>query len=560
MLPADNGTYPAIVLQFIDPTTNLPVIPGSSITVFLSSSNRQTGNVTPSVTYPAGLLYLDVNFTTTTLPGNTIIYAVAQGFKTVSISLITETVGGIPTSLDVFMSPNQILAETSMSSEVVVQAVDAFGNPVNLGSSLTVFLSSSETKVGNVSSVLTIQANQSYAQETFSPTTIAGETVITASASGLNPGSAIMTTVNKAINATEDSLSLQFSPPTLFSDGRTYQNIVVGIVNSTGAPYPASAGTVVTITSSTASVGRVESSVVITSGNTYARATFSTYGLAGSTVITATASNLVIAQANLDLVTKAATTLGIYAVPSTIIAQNQTYNNLVVELQDASGNPEKSTLPVSVSLESLSPSIGTVPTQVVIPNGSTYASVPLTTTNISGSMKIDAFATGFVLGQTTVNSTLLPLTLELVPSPEVVSAGGISRLSLTVTSGDFPVQNASVRWIATTGQVSPTSSTTNGSGYASAVVTAITNSGTLPLTVMVSAPGFAPHSASVTLIVNQPKATHQNGILGILFERIFFVPIFGFVAISVAAPTIAVIMLKRRSMAGGTDYGIDEEL
>ena len=559
VLPADSGTYPAIVIQFIDPSTNLPVIPGNNTIIYLSSSNRQTGTVTPSITFPAGLLYYDVNFTTTTLPGNTVIYAVAQGFTTVSAELKTETVGGIPTSLDVFMSPNQILAETNMSSQVVVQAVDAFGNPVNLGSSLTVSLSSSNTLVGNVSSTLTIPANQSYAQETFTPTATSGETVITASASGLNPGSAIMSTINQASSPTAESLSLQFSPPVLFSDGRTYQNIVVGIVDSNGSAYPASSDTIVTLTSSTASVGKVESSVVIPRGETFARATFSTYGLAGSTTITATASDLTFAQANLNLVTKAATTLGIYSVPGTVISQNQTYNNLVVELQDGSGNPEKSTFPVSVSLESLDPAIGTVPAQVVIPNGSTYASVPFTSTGLAGSTRIDAFATGFVLGQIVVNSTLLPMTVTLVPTPDSMSDGGISRLSLTVFSGGFPIQNASVQWIPTAGQLSSVSKTTNGSGFASAVITASTTLTTISVDVRVSAPGFALSSASTTLIIIQPK-THSNSISSIFFEKIFFIPIWGLVVVAAAAPTTAFVILKRRSTSGNVDYGIDEEI
>lgn len=559
VLPADAGTYPAIVLQFVDLSTHLPIIPNNSTTVYLSSSNRQTGIVPASVTFPAGTLYYDVNFTTTTLPGYTTIYAVAQGYKTVSMTLETETVGGIPTGLDVFMSPNQILAETNMSSQVIVEAVDAFGNPVNLGSSIAVSLSSSNTFVGNVSSSLTIPTNESYAQERFTPTSTPGETVITASASGLNPGTAVMTTVSLPSNVTENSLFLQFGPPVLFSDGRSYQNIVVAIVNSLGFPYPAASDTVVTLTSSTASVGRVQSSIVIPTGETYARATFSTYGLAGRTVITATASNLATAQGQLNFVTKAATTLGIYAVPNWVISQNSTYNNLVVELQDGSGNPEKSTFPVTVSLQSLYPTTGTVPTKIVIPSGSTYATVPLTTTDTSGQIVIDAFATGFILGHVNVTSSLLPLSVSVVPSPVILHEGGTSKLTLTVMSGQFPVQDASVQWIPTSGQLSSESKVTDSSGLASAVITASTTLPTITVSVRVTSPGYSIGSRSTTLIVNQTQATHSGGILGIFFEQIFFVPIWGFIAIGAAAPTTAFFFLKRRSVKGA-DYGIEEEL
>ncbi|MHB1868751.1 MAG: hypothetical protein ACYCPP_07385, partial [Nitrososphaerales archaeon] len=279
ILPADGGSYKAIVIQFVTLGTNLPVIPNSDITVYLSSSNAQTGTLPPSVTFPAGDLFYNVNFTTTTLPGTTTVYAVAQGYQTANLTLKTETVGGIPTALKVFFSPNQILAQTSMSSTVIVEAVDAFGNPVKLANNVSVSLSSSITQVGNVPSSLTIPANESYAQTTFSPTNSSGETVITASAESLAPGSAVMTTISGS-SSTSNALVIRFAPPVLFSDGATHQCIVVETVNSTtGNPSPAAGNTIVTLTSSTASVGVVQGVIEILSGQTYAYATFTTNGL-----------------------------------------------------------------------------------------------------------------------------------------------------------------------------------------------------------------------------------------------------------------------------------------
>ena len=107
---------------------------------------------------------------------------------------MTKTVGGIPNGLDVFLSPNQIPPDRKLSSEVVVEAVDAFNNPVDLGSSLTVYLSSSNTQVGSVPSSLTIPAGQSFGIATFATGYIAGQTTITASAGNYTTGSAVMTT------------------------------------------------------------------------------------------------------------------------------------------------------------------------------------------------------------------------------------------------------------------------------------------------------------------------------------------------------------------------------
>ncbi|MCL4518277.1 MAG: hypothetical protein M1587_03675, partial [Thaumarchaeota archaeon] len=207
VLPADKGSYRAIVIQFLDASTKLPVIPSSSVTVYLSSSNPQTGTVPSTVTYPPGQLYYDVNFTTTSLPGTTTIYAVAQGYQPVNLTLKTETVGGIPTALQVYLGPNEVLARWNTTSNVIVQAVDAFGNPVKLGSSVAVSLSSSNTLAGNLPSSVTIPADESYVQSTFSATATPGQTVITASAEGIAPGSAVMTTVSSS--GSPDSLEIQ---------------------------------------------------------------------------------------------------------------------------------------------------------------------------------------------------------------------------------------------------------------------------------------------------------------------------------------------------------------
>jgi len=560
ILPADGGSYKAIVIQFVASGTNLPVIPNSDVTVYLSSSNAQTGTLPLSVTFPAGDLFYNVNFTTTTLPGTTTVYAVAQGYQTANLTLKTETVGGIPTALKVFFSPNQILAQTSMSSTVIVEAVDAFGNPVKLANSVSVSLSSSITQVGNVSSSLTIPANESYAQTIFSATNSSGETVITASAESLAPGSAVMTTISGS-SSTSNALVIQFAPPVLFSDGATHQCIVVETVNSTtGNPSPAAGNTIVTLTSSTASVGVVQDVVEIPSGQTYAYATFTTNGLAGSTTITATASDFTSAQGNLVLVTKAATSLGLFAVPGKVIADNQTFDNLIVELHDPSGNPEKSIVPVIVSLQSLYPATGTVPSQVTIFANSTYASVPLTTTDITGQIEIAAFASGFQLGQVTINSTLLTLNAAITPSPLAVAPGGTSNLALQVLSGVFPVQNVTVQWTVTAGHISPSSSTTNASGYSSAVVVAQTNLTRILVSAAISAPGYAPRVVTTSLTVNVDKPstpTHPSGIIGILTTKLLFIPLYIVIVVAAVAASVGVLFIRRRR--GGGDYESDEE-
>ena len=217
ILPADGGTYSSIVIQLENLTSKSAYIPSTDVTVELTSSSPQTGTVPSIVTLVAGELFQVVNFTTTTLPGQTVISAIASGYNVGSLTVTTKTVGGMPVALNVYLSPSVIPPDERLNSEVIVEAVDAFNNPVELGSSLIVTLSSSNSQVGSVPSTVTIPAGQSFASVTFQPTYIAGETTITASAGSYNSGSAVMTTSGPVAR------SLVLSGPTMIpaSSGQT---------------------------------------------------------------------------------------------------------------------------------------------------------------------------------------------------------------------------------------------------------------------------------------------------------------------------------------------------
>ena len=169
ILPADGGVYSSLVLQLVNTSSSVPIIPDANITVQLTSSNPQTGTVPSSVLFPAGQAYVVVPFQTTTSPGNTTVSAFASGYEPANLRLATQELGGIPIALNVTVSPDQIPPEQGLNVDVVVQAIDSFGNPVKLASNLVVTLSSSNSQIGSVPSTMVIPAGQSFALATFSP-------------------------------------------------------------------------------------------------------------------------------------------------------------------------------------------------------------------------------------------------------------------------------------------------------------------------------------------------------------------------------------------------------
>ncbi len=257
----------------------------------LTSSSPQTGTVPPSVLFPAGQTFITVPFKTTTSPGSTTVSAFASGYEPANLIVNTQELGGIPVALNVSVTPNQIPPDKSFQASVVVQARDSFGNPVKLASNLVVTLSSSNSQIGSVPSSLTIPAGQSFATTTFSPSFLAGNSVVTASASGYLSGSASVSTVGPVPRRLVISIA-----PALLSDAKG-TNATMSIQlqdNNSQTPALAASPVNVVVTSSNDSVVQPENTVVtIPAGSTYATTTLVSEGDAGFANVTASAQGFV---------------------------------------------------------------------------------------------------------------------------------------------------------------------------------------------------------------------------------------------------------------------------
>ena len=296
----------------------------------LTSSNPQTGTVPSSVLFPGGQAYVVVPFQTTTSPGNTTVSAFASGYEPANLRVDTQELGGIPIALNVTVSPDQIPPEQGLNADVVVQAIDSFGNPVKLASNLVVTLSSSNSQIGSVPSTMVIPAGQSFAVATFSASYVAGKSVVTASASGYLSGSASVSTVGPVPRRLVVSIA-----PALLSDTLGV-NATMSIQlqdNNSQTPALAESPVNVIVTSSNDSVVQpLETVVTIPAGSTYATTVLVAQGEAGYANVTASAQGYVKGSA---LVTTSAPTyspnsLAVYFAPNTLLPNNQVYNGTVV--------------------------------------------------------------------------------------------------------------------------------------------------------------------------------------------------------------------------------------
>ncbi len=102
--------------------------------------------------------------------------------------------------------------------------------------------------------------------------------------------------------------------------------------------------------------------------------------------------------------------------PTSVLADNDTYNCIFVQLLDSSGQPARALQDTTISLSSSLINIGTVHSSIIIFKGTTFASANFNTTFSPGTTSISATASGFATEQAIVTT--------VGPIPSAITAYG----------------------------------------------------------------------------------------------------------------------------------------
>jgi hypothetical protein len=320
-----------------------------------------------------------------------IILCSAVFIEQVSSNTIAE-----PTNLKIYVGPPSVPADNSTYNCLFVQLQVSSGNPARALQDTTISLSSSLTNIGTVDSSIMISSGSTYGTANFHSTFTPGITTITAAATGYTTVQESVTTVGPKPSA----IAVYGFPSTLPADGNSYDAIMVQLQDSSGSPAKAPKGGIqVALSCSNVVAGDVTPSVTILEGQTYAIATFTTTSTAGQAVITPVALDFTIVQGTGTITTKTPTTpyqLKISTGPTKVLADNNAYRQIAIQLQDSAGNLATASSDVTVTIASSDKSIGTTETQITIPQSKTYALATFTTTYKAGTTTIYAAATGLV--------------------------------------------------------------------------------------------------------------------------------------------------------------------
>lgn len=513
-IPSDNRTYNCIFIQLQD-LEGKPARATRDTIISLSSSLIEIGTVDPTITIRNGETYASATFSTTFTPGVTVITAATTGYEAVQATV--TTVGPKPYTIAVYGFPSTLPADGRTYEAIMVQLQDSSGSPAkapNGGTKVT--LSCSDTDVGDVTSNVTILEGQTYALANFTTTLNNGEAVITPIASDYTSKATKITTASITVS---QQLKISTGPTSVLADNIAYRQIAVQIIDNNGNLGLAPSDILVTIASSDQSIGTTESQIIIPQSRNYALATLTTTYKAGTTTITAAATNFEAASQGITTTGYTASKLVVYCIPSPLPADNGAYQAIQLQLQDLQGRPAKSPADLTVNLFSSQPAVAAVSSTLKISMGDTSTTGALTVTKTSGQTTITAQASSYTTGQATVETSkidLSPLSVTVTSNPQNIVSGNTTEITAYLSSEGHPVIEANVQFASNNyGELSNVRET--GAGYYKATLTSPASSLVSTITVNVTASkiGFLNAVGAIQITVDSsPTANSTSGSPG----------------------------------------------
>ncbi len=316
--------YPSKLLVFASPSIFLPRadrgvlrvevvdqagLPSKAIDpipVLLSSSNSSIASLgQSSLTIPAGSIFAD-GVVSTSSPGSAVITATSgdysSGAALVTVNKPNVCIGScVPYKLALKVvaggSPGALPTDGLTYRVLEVGLQTSSGAPATFSSDTVVQLTSDQSEVASVPSLVTIPAGSISALASVTTSALEGVANVTAAAGGLLPATLPIKTVIPA----PSKLQAYVAPPSsAFSTNGNYPIFAVQLQDDSGNPARARQNTVVVITSSNRSL-LSNFTLGIAAGQDYSLS-FLHVKSVGASVLTATSSDLASSQTSLAIV------------------------------------------------------------------------------------------------------------------------------------------------------------------------------------------------------------------------------------------------------------------
>ncbi len=483
----------AVIVQIQDPYGR-PIVAPKDIKVILTSNDTSTAQLDTNILIiPQGMSYGGASITTGNITGEAAIYAAAQAYEgsssTLSVREAQEAVEGrlLLSSLPQLIPDGRV--HTVLS---VIMMNDNLTNPVRPPYPTQIHLSSSNTRVGEVSEVVLNENGYVYAN--FTSYTV-GSTAITAVADNFDSSQTAVAVVEQA----KFRLNLQVCPSLIPIDLPHKPIVLIEVQNANGEPREAEAEVKIQLYSSNTRVGKVEQLLVIKEGESSGLSFFELSSELGNTTITAAAPNFIAASATAATFRAGPSNIYLSIEPSIVIADGSTTQNIFITLQDMFGYPARAPADIKLTLSTSNEAIGTLQTSLTMPKHSTWISTYFTKSSTQGSTQIIAHAEGLQPSAKTLSTILLNLDVNLYASTTKVYTYERVSIYSSIQFEGRPISGAEIKW-STVANLLNAASKSDIEGLAKATFTSPIE-GEYVVKVTVAKAGFKPVESSVKVSV-----------------------------------------------------------
>lgn len=537
IIPAEKGVRVILTVSVVD-DRKLPAKPLEDTVITLTSTHSDVISVPRNVTIKADQYYVHVTAEARGKPSpkydddpnnndeKVFITASAPGYESAMIEVkavppITDNLA-VEECKDIglYISPSKLPPDNNKHPVLIAQLentkVKGIDVPVPCLQKkefidLKVLLASSNLDIGSVDEMLRIPYNSYYGTANFSTNFRSGKTIITGTQTDYNPTQ----TTLEVVGPQPASLRLIQIPKSVEANDRRHEALAVQLVDERNNPVLAPSDTLVELASSNPSIVAMSSPVTIREGNNYILAEVKTTLEPGSVEVRASSpAGLTSDPIRFNTVSSGYTKLAVYSVPSTLLADGESYQAVVVQLQDIDGNPTVARSDIPVVLSSSSRLAGYISNKdLTINAGSTYAVAEFTTSTTPDRTTITASSPGFNTVSTDLNVVLQEFKYTISNIPSRLSGLEGIPISVTVLVDDIPVNGVLVQVSGAYAETN--SSVTSGNGEAE-VIYKPTAGGNNTVMLTISKKGYTTITKSFNISIDQPiriaiKAVTEKG-------------------------------------------------
>jgi len=524
IIPAEKGVRVLLTVYVVD-DRGLPAKPLEDTVVTLTSSHSDVISVPKNVTIKADQYYVHVTVEARGKPSpkydddpnnndeKALITASAPGYESamIEVKAVPPITGNLEVEqckdIGLYISPSKLPPDNNKHPVLIAQLentkVKGIDVPVPCLQKkefidLKVLLASSNLDIGSVDEMLRIPYNSYYGVANFSTNFRSGKTIITGTQTDYNT---VQTTL-EVVGPKPASLRLMQIPKTVEANDKRHEALIVQLLDERGNPILAPTNMLIEISSSNPSIVAISSPVTMKEGSNYIVAEVKTTLEPGSVEVTASSAGLTSHSIKFNTVSSGYTKLAVYAVPSTLLADGESYQALVVQLQDIDGNPTVARSDIPVVLSSSSRLAGYIKNKdLTIKTGSTYAIAEFITSTTPDRTTITVSSPGFNTVSTDLNVVLQEFKYTISNIPSRLSGLEGIPINVTVSVDDIPVNGVLVQVSGAYAETN--SSVTSGNGEAE-VIYKPTAGGNNTVLLTISKKGYTTVTKSFNIYIEQP--------------------------------------------------------